>query len=101
MNFLVSQREQVRNGQRETLQDSLTDQHSIHAVLLHIGCGKLGTCLLWTACPIIQDAEAEVAVGQERVHPQFVSQGGGLTLEGLGLLDLGRITVRSALAEEA
>ena len=42
-----------------------------------------------------------MAVGQEWTHPQFVSQGESLTVEGFGRLDLRGITMRSDLAEEA
>src|SRR5262249_20160497 len=74
--------------------------HLHGAVKLDSG-GKLGVCLLWTAYPIIQDAKAVLAVGQEWTHAQYVSQSEGLLVEGFGLLDLRGITMCGNLAEEA
>ena len=44
---------------------------------------------------------AKVAVGQERAHTELLSQGEGLAVVVFGWLDLGGITMRSDLAEEA
>jgi hypothetical protein len=41
----------------------------------------------------IQSAEAPVAVGLERAHAEFVGQGEGLEVVGLGLLSIGGISV--------
>ena len=56
---------------------ALQPERHLHGAIQLDSSGKLGACLLWTAYPIIQDTEAEVAVGQERTHAQFVSQGEG------------------------
>jgi len=46
-------------------------------------------------------AEAEVAVGDERTHAQFVGQRQGLAEVPLGCLKVGRVTVGCGLTEEA
>src|SRR5262249_56148324 len=62
---------------------TLQPERHLHGAVKLDSRGKLGACLLWTAYPIIQDAEAEVAVGQEWTHPQFVSQSERLTAHAL------------------
>ena len=49
----------------------------------------------------VQGAQAQVAVGQERAHPQFLGQGKGLAVAGFGLFDLRGITMCGNVAEEA
>ena len=44
--------------------------------------------------------EAEVAVGLERAHAQFLGQGEGLAVVGLGWLDVWGLALRGNLAEE-
>ena len=49
----------------------------------------------------IEGAEAEVAVGHEGAHPEFLGQRERLEVVALGLLHLSRLSVRGDLAEEA
>ena len=49
----------------------------------------------------IQRAEAEVAVGLERAHAEFLGQGKGLAVVGLCLFDLWGIAPRRNVAEKA
>ena len=49
----------------------------------------------------IQGAQAEVAVGLERAHAEFVGQGQGLAVVGFGQLVLRGLTSRRDVAEEA
>ena len=49
----------------------------------------------------VERAEAEVAVGHERAHAEFLGQGEGLAVVGFGLLDLRGITPCRNVAEEA
>ena len=65
------------------------------------GRRQLGAGLLPLACLGIQGAEAEVAVGLERAHAEFLSQGEGLAVVGFGRLDLRGIAPRRNVAEEA
>src|SRR5262245_7253850 len=62
MNFLVSQHKQICNGQREAFQDSLTSQHIVHTVLLHIGDGaEHENCtVFWIDNPHPTDADSEI-----------------------------------------
>src|SRR5262249_27103132 len=48
-----------------------------------------------------QCAEAEVAVGGQRAHAEFAGPGEGLGIVPLGWLQVGRISMRSDVAEEA
>src|SRR5262252_7927165 len=57
--------------------------------------------LLPLARPGVQSAEAEVAMGEQRVHAEFVRQGKGLAVAGFGLFDLRGITMCGNVAEEA
>src|SRR5882762_2757504 len=79
---------------------ALQPERHLHGAIQCNGSGKLGVCLLWMAYPIIQDAEAEVAVGQERTHPQFVSEGEGLAVVGESLVDVWGLATEGYVAEE-
>jgi hypothetical protein len=49
----------------------------------------------------IEISEAEVAVGLERAHPQFLGQGEGLAVMGFGLSALRRLVPCRNLTKEA
>ena len=49
----------------------------------------------------IQRAEAQVAVGLERAHAEFLGQSEGLAVVGFGRLNLRGLVLRSDVAEEA
>ena len=48
----------------------------------------------------IQHAETPVAMGLERAHAEFLGQGEGLAVGGLGLCSLGRLTSCCNVSEE-
>ena len=60
----------------------------VHGAIQVDGGGQLGAGLLPLACLGIQRAKAPVAVGLERAHAEFVSQGEGLPVVGFGWCDL-------------
>ena len=57
-------------------------------------------CSRWPVCGV-EGAEAQVAVGLERAHAQFVGQGEGLAVVGFGLLDIRSIAMGVHLAKES
>jgi hypothetical protein len=56
--------------------------------------------LLWAATLRIQDAEATVAMGLERAHPECLGQEEGLLVGGCGLLDCRGIPMRVEISKE-
>src|SRR5262249_7641698 len=61
----------------------------VHGTVQHKGRGELGTgrcSLLYLG---IQCAQAEVAMGSECAHAEFLGQGEGLLVVGFGLRDIG------------
>src|SRR5215468_5415211 len=79
---------------------ALQPECHIHSAIQLDSSGKLDTCLLWTAYPIIQDTEAVVAMGQKWTHPQFVSQGEGLTVMSGGQVDVWKLATYGNVAKE-
>ena len=75
-------------------------EYHLHGAVKLDSSGKLSACLLWTAYPIIQDAETAMAVGKKWTHAQFVSKGEGLLVLVCNGLDLWRLTMRGDLAKE-
>ena len=70
------------------------------AVNAPTGGGQLGTSLFSLSYLAIEGSEAEMTVGQERAHPEFLSQGAGLPIVRFGLLNLKRLAMSEALTEE-
>jgi hypothetical protein len=73
----------------------------LHGAVEFAGSGQLGVRLLPPSRLGVQDAEAEVAVGDQRAHAEFVGQGEGLAIAGIGLFDLRGLTMRGNITEEA
>ena len=57
--------------------------------------------LLLLASPAVELAEPEVAVGDERAHPELVGERHGPTVRSLSFLHLQGIAMQGDLAEEA
>ncbi len=60
-------------------------------------CVRIGAA----SCAAIELAEAQVAVGHGRAHPELIRQIHGLSVTGLGIADVGGITLCGDLAQEA
>ena len=54
-----------------------------------------------TACLAVQRAETVVTVRLQRAHAEFLGQGKGVPIVGLGLLDLRRLAPCGDVAEQA
>ena len=63
-------------------------ERHLHGAIHLDGSGQLSAGLLPLAGLGIQRAQAEVAVGQERAHAEFLGQGEGLPVVMCGRLDL-------------
>src|SRR5262245_56309299 len=72
----------------------------VHGAVQRDGGGQFSTSLLSPASRGIQRAEAEVAVGLERVHCQLVGKAEGLAVVLLSRLDRRRIEMRMDFAQE-
>jgi len=75
-------------------------ERHIHGTIQRYGGRQYGTRLLRLGSRRIQGAKAEVAVGLQRAHAQFLSQSEGLLVVGCGLLVFRRVTLRCDFAEE-
>jgi hypothetical protein len=75
-------------------------ERHIHRAVELDGGGQVGTGLFSASHLAIQAAEAKVAVGLERTHAEFISQGEGLAVVRLSLLGLRRLTIRRDLTLE-
>src|SRR4029450_1224528 len=63
--------------------------------------GQRSTRLLALAGPGVEGTQAEMAVGLERAHPQFLGQSEGLAVMGCGLGDVRGRAMRGDVAEQA
>ena len=73
----------------------------VHGAVQRNGGGQLGSGLLRASRLSIQGAKAKVAVRQEGAHPQFLGQGEGLLVVGLGQRALRGLAMSRNVAEEA
>src|SRR5215471_1097134 len=65
------------------------------------GGGQFGAGLLPSSYPAIQDTKAEVTVGHERAHAEFLGEGKGLAVVGGCLVDVRGSAMHGDLTEEA
>src|SRR5215813_9048051 len=88
---LHSPQRRLRLGQPES---------HVHVTVEGYGGGQLGTGLLPLASRGIQRAQAQVAVGLERAHAEFLGQGEGLLVVRCGWLVLWRLAPRRNVAKQ-
>ena len=76
-------------------------ERHLHGTVQLDGGGQLSMGLLLLSRLGVQGAETQVTVGLERAHAEFLRQGKGLAVAGVGLFDFRGITMRGNVAEEA
>ena len=72
----------------------------IHGAVEVNGCRQLGVSLLPLSRLGVQASQTPVTVGLQRAHAEFVGQGKGLVVAGVGLFDLRGITMHGNVTEE-
>jgi hypothetical protein len=78
----------------------LQPEPHVHLAVHRRGGGEVLLGRLMVAGPPVELAEAEVAVGEKRAHPELVGQCGGLAVSRLGLIGMGWIATRGDLTKE-
>src|SRR5262249_33155092 len=73
----------------------------VHFVVQRGGDGEMLLCLLALARAPVESAEAEMAVGDERAHPELASKGQGVAIMLAGGLGLERVPLQRRVSEEA